>query len=169
MTEARSTIEQHYENPTFEGDEHETMDRILALFDIAESRWSEIEALCGLAPSALIHGDFAERNVRVRSETDGEALYAFDWEVSGWGPPSMDLALADVHLYWTLVRDHWCGLEYETLSRLAEVGKLLRGGIAATNWTALTLATEWPGKAIDDMRVYVRRMTAAMKAMGWAA
>jgi hypothetical protein len=185
MNEARWVIERGYDNPALDKGEHATLDRILALFDVAETRWAEIEELCEQIPRALIHGDFAERNVQIRSRSDADAggkiatmglwpsgadaLYAFDWEVSGWGLPVVDLAHADLHLYWTLVRDHWCNLELKTLMRLVHVGKLLRGGIAATNWAALSLTTTWPAAAVSNMKVYDRRMTDAMRGIGWAA
>ena len=171
MRQARAAITENYENPAFGKDEHQTLDRILTLFAFAESKWPEIEALCNGMPHALIHADFAERNVQIRPAVDGTAgatLVAFDWEVAGWGPPVVDLAHADLQLYWSLVRDHWCCLEFGTLRRLIHVGGLLRGGIAATNWSAPSLTTPWPEKAIRNMKVYDRRMTAAIRGLGWA-
>lgn len=183
MHAARSVIERSYENPALDKNEHATLDRMLRLFAVAETKWAEIDELCQQIPRALIHGDFAERNVQIRTQsrhlektagggvvsTSAAALYAFDWEVSGWGLPVVDLAHADLRLYWSLVRDHWCNLELETLTRLVHVGKLLRGGIAAMNWGAGSLTSTWPTKAVSNMKIYDQRMTEAMRGIGWAA
>ena len=172
MSQARRVIEDAHNDPKFGDVQRETMRRILTLFGAAEARWLEIESLCAQVPPALIHGDFAERNVQVRnaSTPGGETtLFAFDWEVAGWGLPVVDLAHADLRLYWILVRDEWCSLDYATLERVAQVGKLLRGGLAATNWSVPSLSTAWPARAIENMKVYDRRITSAMRAIGWAA
>ena len=170
MREARAGIEASYGNPELGAAERRVLDRILALFDVVQLRWSEIETLCEQIPQTLTHGDFAERNVQIRNGADATpTVVAFDWEVSGWGLPVVDLPHADVELYWSLIRDSWSGLDYETLCRALQVGRLLRGGLAASNWSVPSLATPWPLKAIENLRVYDQRMNFAIDAMGWAA
>lgn len=169
MDEARRVIEQSHDNPLLDGDARKTLDGILDLFEVAESRWGDIEALCDQVPQTLVHGDFAERNVHVIGRGDGAILVAFDWEVAGWGLPVVDLAHADLRTYWASVRSTWELLDYQALCQLVQIGRLLRGGFAATNWSVPSLRTQWPVKAIDNLRVYDQRMRLAMRAIGWAA
>jgi aminoglycoside phosphotransferase (APT) family kinase protein len=118
-------------------------------------------------PCSLVHGDFAERNVRIRRNGAGLKLLVFDWEVSGWGLSPVDLAHADLRLYWSLVRDAWSRLDFETLQRQVNLCKLLRGGIAATNWTVPSLTPEWVEGPIHDLIFYYARMTESLRALGW--
>ncbi len=169
MLQARTMVVTHYDHPLLEDDGRRTLDRILVLLDHIESRWPEIEAWCARMPRALVHADFAARNVRVRPAPAPPSLVAFDWEVAGWGFPAVDLSDADLHEYGSAVRERWHELDHETLERLVYVGQLLRGGLAATNWCATQLETEWPINAIYDMEVYDKRMNEALRTMGWTA
>ena len=107
--------------------------------------------------------------VRVRRGPDGLSLVVFDWEMAGWGLPGVDLARADVPLYGSLVRDVWSAMDLETLERMAGLGRLLRGGLAASNWAVPDLATEWVEKPINRLSIYHERIQEDLKALGWIA
>ena len=111
-----------------------------------------------------------KKNVRVRNGTAGGAvLLAFDWEVSGWGLPAVDLAMADLEVYLTCVRPVWPQLTPALLQRLAHLGTLMRGGTASVRWEAESLERGWLENVIGNMRLYAQRMSAALAALGWPA
>jgi aminoglycoside phosphotransferase (APT) family kinase protein len=156
-----------FSNPAVTNESHGLIDGMLRLLDQVASRWPEIESACDAMPRTLVHGDFAERNVRVRPEIDGARVLAYDWEVSGWGLPAVDLVDADLAVYLELVRDAWPGLDVPALERFAQLGQLLRGGVAATRWAAESLGTHWPRDALRELPHYAGRILRAFAALGW--
>ena len=56
-----------------------------------EAQWARLTAACATAPTTLVHGDFARKNLRLREGPDGTQMVALDWETAGWGPPAADL------------------------------------------------------------------------------
>ena len=147
--------------------EDDILDDVRTWLDRIEARWEDIEVICRAMPRALVHGDFAARNVHVRHHgTDGVALLVFDWEVAGWGMPGVDLACVDLDLYHALVRSTWPSLEPATLRRAAAVGHLLRGGLAAVHWDALKyIGNEY--HSLDDMLHFRQRIIDALGELGW--
>ena len=164
---ARLTIRRNYGNPALSPGDREVLDRVLAQFDFVESRWEGIEDACRKMPRSLVHGDFAERNLRIRRGDAGLELVAFDWEVAGWGLPPVDLADADLRLYASAARDLWSSMDFETMLQMVSVCKLLRGGLAASNWTVPSLATEWVEKPILNLSIYQMRIRENLQALGW--
>ena len=146
------------------------LDEVRRVLDRVESCWSEVEACSHDVPWALVHSDFVKKNMRVRRKPgDGSdaTLVVFDWEVAGWGPPLVDLILADLDVYHASVRDSWPRLTRQMLGRLVHVATLLRGGTASVHWEATFLETGWLPHHIGNMRLYAQRMTAACDALGW--
>src|SRR5579862_1012926 len=45
-----------------------------------ESRWDEIWNFCNILPKCLLHGDFINKNLRVRAVDGRPSLYVMDWE-----------------------------------------------------------------------------------------
>jgi aminoglycoside phosphotransferase (APT) family kinase protein len=131
-----------------------------------EACWREIEHACAPLPSALVHGDFAERNVRVRSAGHEPCLLAFDWEVAGWGLPLVDLVDVDVAAYAEAVRADWPGTDRAALERCAQLGLLLRGGVVAASWAVRSLDTPYPDEAVAELSVYQRKIARALDALG---
>ncbi|HEX6810219.1 MAG TPA: phosphotransferase [Planctomycetota bacterium] len=162
MRAASRAMRENYDNPALSQQDRELLDEMLAQFDFLESRWDDVDDVCRVMPRSLVHNDFAERNVRIR---DGQEVLVFDWEVAGWGLPAVDMAHVDVALYWSFVRDVWPALDLETLRRHVTLGKLLRGGIAASKWSAMSLATTWPETA--NLQSYGRRIRHDLKVLGW--
>jgi len=167
LASACRRIRDGFENPALTPEGRPVLHRMLALFDAIERRWSDIEAACEAMPRALVHGDFAERNVRVRREGASLALVAFDWEVAGWGLPGVDLRDVDLAAYRADVRARWPELDPPASERLVAMGDLLRGGIAAAHWASESLATTWVEGAVGNLAIYHERMLQALDALGW--
>jgi aminoglycoside phosphotransferase (APT) family kinase protein len=164
---ARARILGSSANPVLSASERETLAGVVALLDLVDSRWDRVESCCDEMPRALVHGDFAGRNVRVRRNGGGTTLLAFDWEVAGWGLPAVDLSGVDLAGYWSCVREQWTGLEFATLERHASVGRLLRGGIAAMSWQSESLSSPWVEGAMCNLRIYRERIVRAMRDLAW--
>jgi Phosphotransferase enzyme family len=101
-------------------------------------------------PETVVHGDFQPKNVRVREETSGLALYAFDWEMAGWGVPAADLVLnsrgsemiqIDPEVYVSELGGQWPNVDAATIARLSTVGYVFRR-IAVIDWESMQLDFE---------------------------
>jgi hypothetical protein len=146
------------------------LDEVRRVLDRVESCWPEVEACSREIPWAFVHSDFVTKNLRVRRRPGNGSdatLVVFDWEVAGWGPPLVDLILADLDVYHASVRGCWPHLTQQALGRLVHVATLLRGGTASVHWEATFIETGWLPNIIGNMRLYAQRMTAACDALGW--
>jgi hypothetical protein len=164
----RTWIRDGCANPALVAADRPALDGWLRLLDDVEACWPQIETACAEMPRALVHGDFAERNVRIRCESAEPRVLAFDWEVAGWGLPAVDLSNIDLSIYAEAVHAEW-RLDPAALGRYAQLGKLLRGGIAAASWVSESLTTPWPEHALPDLEHYQRRIVQALAALGWRA
>jgi aminoglycoside phosphotransferase (APT) family kinase protein len=165
---ARRWICGGFSNPALAPEARPVLDGMLRLLAAVEASWPQIETACAEMPRALVHGDFAERNVRIRYG-DGEArVLAFDWEIAGWGLPAVDLPNVDLSTYAEAVRADWPRLDLAVLGRFAQLGNLLRGGIAATSWAAESLTTTWPHRAVRELAHYQRRIAKSLAALSLA-
>ncbi len=160
-------IREGFSNPHVPHEAHGVLDDMLHLLDAVAEHWAEIEAGCASMPLALTHGDFAERNVRIRHDPEGVRLLAFDWEVAGWGLPGVDLVDVDLPAYAEAVRGAWPELEVEGLRRFAHLGQLLRGGVVSTSWASESLRTHWTRDVLAEFPHYARRILDAFDALGW--
>ena len=83
------TIGDNLEHPWVTEARHATLMRTLRLLERLERNWSRLEAVCSLAPVAIVHGDLAPKNVRVRNiKTGVRPLAVFDWVIAGVGVPA---------------------------------------------------------------------------------
>jgi aminoglycoside phosphotransferase (APT) family kinase protein len=110
---------------TFPRAEVEVLAAVLAWCDALEDRWPLVEDGCAGAPSTLVHGDFQPKNAFLRGDDHDPRVLPIDWELAGWGPPAIDLTKIDVATYWQTVREGWPSVDYETVERLARVGRVL--------------------------------------------
>jgi hypothetical protein len=163
---APERIRAGFANPALSPDAHPLLDGMLQLLEEVAASWNEIERASAPLPRALVHGDFAERNVRIRHEGSEPRVLAFDWEVAGWGLPAVDLVDVELDTYAEAVRADWPGLDRAALERWAQLGELLRGGVVATSWAAESLCTTWPHDAVREMVHYQRRIVRALTAIG---
>jgi hypothetical protein len=89
-------------------------------------------------------------------------MFAFDWEMAGWGVPAPDLAASrsvtpveqiDLATYASIARDYWPQIDGAALQQLVVVGAVFRR-LAAIGWESLSLSCESPQWAVAKMRVY---------------
>ena len=161
LRQARHMTRVALEHPSLEPDGVSTLKAIITDCNGLESYWDEIDRLCERMPRTLVHGDFAEKNLRVRLLGAQETLHVMDWEKAGWGIPGADLAEcvayqlnADVTAYWSVVRDCWPQFEWADVCQLAQLGTLFRS-IDALVWMNRAFV-KWAGSrsAGDSARWY---------------
>lgn len=164
----RAVLRRGQERRVLSASDRDVLDDVYRMLDHVESHWSKVEKISEEMPWALVHADFVKKNVRVRDGDSSTArLLAFDWEVSGWGLPAVDLGKVDLDVYHACVHPWWPQLTRETLERLAHVGTLTRGGTASVHWEATSLETGWLDNIIGNLRLYAERMAAACTFLGW--
>jgi Phosphotransferase enzyme family len=147
---ARARVRRNFAHPAFTEEDRAALLNVLAAQDRIESRWSVVERACTGVPKTVVHGDFQPKNVRVREETSGLALYAFDWEMAGWGVPAADLVLnsrgsemiqIDPEVYVSELGGQWPNVDAATIARLSTVGYVFRR-IAVIDWESMQLDFE---------------------------
>ena len=106
---------------------------IAAHLDALESLWDELEEICDVMPRTLVHGDFVNKNLRIRDAATGPALLVFDWEFAGWGVPAADLAQLidrvaspDLEFYCSILNREYSRLDLRDIQAVAACGNLLR-------------------------------------------
>jgi hypothetical protein len=156
-------------NPALKPEARPVLEGVLRALASVDAAWPELERACAALPHALVHGDFAERNVRVRTAGAEPRLLAFDWEVAGWGLPLVDLVDVDVAVYADAVRRAWPELDRDAFERFAKLGLLLRGGVVAASWAVRSLDTPFPDEAVHELVVYERKIVRALGALGLGA
>ena|GEM_PF-482138 len=178
LRSARSRILGNLANPALSTDDLAVLETILSQCAILESRWDQIARLCEGMPCTVVHGDFAEKNIRIRTNGAGITFLPFDWGNAGWGVPAIDLAQSplpakgftgnpDLAAYWEVVRDHWPSFDLQTIQQWANLATMLRT-IVAINWDALSLAYQWVESPMIWMKHYMETMAFAMQvADGW--
>lgn len=158
-----------FRNPALKPEAFPVLEGILRVLSDVDACWPEIESACAPMPRALVHCDFAERNVRIRCEGPEPRLLAFDWEVAGWGLPAVDLTDVDLACYADAVRSDWPGLDLAAFERFAQLGQLLRGGVVSASWAVRSLETTYPDDAVLELSVYERKIAHALAALGLRA
>jgi hypothetical protein len=166
-------------NPALATDDLAVLNRVVRYCEIVASHWSEVEQLCAETPCTFIHGDFAPKNIRVRSGEAGLTLVPFDWGSAGWGPVAADLvqsasssapwnywASPDLTFYRSVVQESWPDLALEHLQSLAIIGRIFRC-LVCISLTAQSFATEWVEKPMRHVRMFEPQMVDAIQAAGW--
>lgn len=170
-----ATILQSLDNPRLKSDNIEILHKILAQYELLESRWGEVGQLCDIIPKTLVHGDFIAKNIFVRANEESIDVLPFDWEMAGWGTAAADLAQSpqslpglaanpDIKVYAATVRNFWPDVEIQTLNRLAKFGTLCRL-LAAIAWAAPGLATDWVQRTISYMRLYESHLAGVIRSV----
>lgn len=179
LRSARENIRRSAGNRGLTVEGHDILRRTLDQHDALESHWSELERACDGMPATLVHGDFRPKNVRVRADDAGPALYPIDWETAGWGVPAADLApargpglimLVDSPAYETVVSKRWPDLDATVIRRLSILGHLFRA-LAGIDWETISLTFESPDclkKPLTCISHYGMRISEALgAAQGW--
>jgi ATP-binding cassette subfamily B protein len=91
LRSARGRIRAKYADASVTGGDRDMLRRLLATCELIESSWNNVEAMCKGLPDTLVHGDLVAKNLRLRSEAAGPAIFAFDWECAGFGVPAADV------------------------------------------------------------------------------
>jgi serine/threonine protein kinase len=133
---------------------------VLQQCNFLESHWDQIDRWCGRMPRTLVHGDFKPRNVVIRNAGVERAVFAFDWEASGWGIPAEDLAYVDLAAYYSASKRSWPELSMQDLLRMKNLGRIFRG-ISEFCWESTKFNPEWEVSAVK-LQYYRLRMAEAM-------
>jgi hypothetical protein len=170
MQSGREIIIKNLANSLMTPTDIDVLQRVLTQMDTLESNWSSVLKVCESIPQTLAHGDFRPKNVHVKQTSTGNAFYAMDWEMAGWGNPVVDLAPArgvssepqvDPHVYISRMQEVWPGLDGATLGYFVQVGCIFRR-LAAIYWAGLELSPGWVEGPIYNMKVFQRELSHAM-------
>jgi len=162
LRHGRETICRSLDNPAMSAEDRRILKAVSAQCDAVERAWGGIERLCAGLPRTLVHGDFRSKNVRLRVIGADTTLFAFDWEMAGWGVPPPDLAVSpgeglveqvDLATYASIAHDYWPRVDAAALEELVVVGAVFRR-LAAIGWESLSLSRESPQWVVANMRVY---------------
>lgn len=159
---AREKITRSRDRWPYPDKEDELLTAMLSHLDAIESRWNRVEDAWDEAPLTVTHGDFRAKNAYLR-RNGGLSLLPIDWETAGWGPPAPDLTRIDLDAYWSVVRDAWPQLDFDTVERWRRMGHLLQK-LAAANWVAETLKRE----SAEDRSYGVKELKAVLKRLAEA-
>ena len=136
----------------------------LSQCDWVESHWDELEKRCDRMPRTFVHGDFKPKNALVRRGSRGEAVFtSYDWELSGWGVPAVDLAHVDIPVYHAVLKEFWPAVKMEDLKQLALVGKIFRR-LAAFDWESEKFSPRWE-IAMEHLSLYQFEMAGLINAL----
>jgi ATP-binding cassette subfamily B protein len=176
MHGARDLIRNHLDNPSFTADDLSFLDGLLARFDELDDRWDRLENAATGLPRTLAHGDFNGKNLRVQTSPGGPQIVAFDWEDSGHGVPTADLAQVvatscrisaspDLPTYLSVVRERWPECDQEVVERLAACGAVFRA-LAVIEWDSHHLAHDWADSFVPNLRLYEAELAHAAGQLG---
>jgi ATP-binding cassette, subfamily B, bacterial len=159
---ARVTILDNFDNPALGTDDRSTLKAVLSVCDLVESRWRAVEAMCADLPRTLVHGDFVDRNLRLRRDDTGPAIVAFDWECSGFGVPAADVyrfavdaTPASLSYYRSTTSEYTRGGDEDEMRALLHVGKGYQL-LASVDWATAYLRHPWVERAMATLRCYER-------------
>lgn len=128
-------------------EELEVIESVVSQCNFIESRWDCVEQWCDGMPRTFIHGDFKPRNVVIRTGLEGPEVLAFDWEASGWGVPTADLAYVDLAAYHDVVKRRWPNVTVEDVRIMKVTGRIFRG-IEEFRWESERFDPRWEASTI---------------------
>jgi len=170
MQRAREIILKNLANPAMMPADIDVLRKVLTQMDTLESTWSNLLKFCEGIPQTLAHGDFRPKNVHVKQTATGDAFYAMDWEMAGWGNPLVDLAPAqglssdpqvDIPVYISIMQEIWPHLDEADLRYFVQVGCIFRR-LAAIYWSGLELSPRWVAGPIQNMDTFQKELSHAM-------
>jgi ATP-binding cassette, subfamily B, bacterial len=160
LRSARARILDGLGHPALAGPDRDMLREILSAYDVIESSWSGVEALCADLPQTLVHGDFVAANLRLRRDDAGSAIVAFDWEWSGFGVPAADVyqlavdaTREDFSSYRSTISEYLPGVDDDDLQALLLVGNGFRL-LACVDWASTWLPFPTPEKGVATLHVY---------------
>jgi aminoglycoside phosphotransferase (APT) family kinase protein len=141
------------------------LEAVISQCNFLDSRWKQIEKWCDIVPRTLIHGDFKPKNIVIRTDANGSVFLPYDWEMSCWGTPAVDLAYVDLDIYHSVVKDCWQDLDIDNLRKVAVAGKILRR-LCAFDWESEKLDPRWE-LSMEHMDLYRTFMAKAIQEAPW--
>jgi hypothetical protein len=180
LQSAREAIPQIRAIPSLRPTGRTVLQHIVSLCEFLEANWTHVDKLCDRMPRTFIHGDCLAKNVHVRTTQEGLTLAPFDWGGAGWGLPATDLgqlalpyrhlppASPDCATYLSVVRDHWPGLDIQTVRQLANLGQMF--------WSLKVISRSIPEfdyqgahieSIIDKFGVYESVLADSIRAARW--
>ncbi len=139
----RAMLLHHLDGSAMSTEDATVFRNIAAHLDALESLWGELEEICDVMPRTLVHGDFVNKNLRVRDTATGDVLLVFDWEFTGWGVPAADLAQLidrvaspDLNLYCSILNREYSHVHLRDVQAVAACGNLLRL-VDQMSWTTV--------------------------------
>lgn len=168
LRSGRAAILRNLTHPELGPDERAILEATARQCDLLEASWGPIERFCETMPRTLVHGDFVQKNARIRDGRAGAELLILDWEFAGWGIPAVDLSQAsggalnpDLIAYWSVVQALWPGLELDDVVELANHGAVFQS-LAAIGWESRTLDHEHVSWAVKNIALYRARLARAL-------
>jgi hypothetical protein len=157
LQSAHAVIQRVLDDFTLSTNDRIVFDSIASQCDLLQAHWSQLEQMCESIPRTVVHGDFVQKNIRVRLSHYGLVLLPFDWETAGWGLPTIDLwtaglirfvdgstapsASPEISCYRSIVNQFWPQLDVHDVRVLANLGIIFRQ-IDAIDWACEGLAYE---------------------------
>ncbi len=92
------------------------------------ARWNKLAELAAWPWATVVHCDLVSKNIRVTTHPQS-AVYVFDWEMAGWGPPAPDLGgstSVSLDAYRHACKTRGTVLPLPSLERTATIGRLFR-------------------------------------------
>lgn len=117
--------------------------------------WEGIESFCAQMPKTLVHGDFVNKNIRLRSYADREypSILVYDWETSGLASPAADLCKIDLTVYLNSIEGELRQLSLAELNRLQIIGKIFKM-LSAIWWSSIDIKFEYKENPLCRMPIY---------------
>ena len=141
LRSAREIIRTHMTNRMLSTRDVSALERLATDLDVLDDGWSRLEEACAGVPATVTHGDYRLRHAYVRRRATGLELLLLNWEMAGWGVPTVDLTHVDLDAYLAVIQPTWPGLELEDLQRLVTVGHVF-GHLAAIRAVTPRLGAE---------------------------
>jgi len=167
LNSTRQNILDNINNPSLRSDDVLLLESIIGHCNAIETFWDDIECFCAQIPPCLVHGDFIQKNARVRIDETGPSIFVFDWHSAGWGLPAEDVAGLDIYIYWKKIREYQPDVYKDILiiKKLKGRGMIFR----YLDWihgASFGLAYEWVEKTIQDLKTYEDSLVHARRLAG---
>jgi ATP-binding cassette subfamily B protein len=171
LRRARTRIVDGVGHPALRGADRDMLREILSAYELIESSWSGVEAICADLPRTLVHGDLVAGNLRLRRDDARPSIVAFDWEWSGFGIPAADVyqlavdaTREDLSCYRSTISEYVRGIDDDELRALLLVGNGFRL-LACVDWASTWLPFPTPEKGVATLHVYKPSLQAWVAAL----
>jgi len=165
LREARDNLQRNRKLLKLPAAELAVIEEVISQCDFLEWRWDHIQQLCDRMPRTLIHGDFKPRNVLIRPDGGESSVFPFDWEASGWGVPTGDLAYVDIASYLEASAPRWPHLTVVDVRIMKAIGRIFRG-LEEFRWESEKFDPRWEASTIK-LNYYRERMSEAIEMTEW--